>query len=101
VIALIVVASVAVVLFADHYSRCYGKPLSREEALRRASAQLQYFSQQRMTGGTVPALAEEQYDPTDKTWVFTFRNANCEVAIIADRCQGTEVGGMTKGCDVR
>jgi hypothetical protein len=102
----VVMVSVVIVLIfgaliVDYLFRYYGPPLSREEALRRATAQLQYFSRQRMTGGTVPVLAEEQYDSEKKTWVFTFRNANCEIAILADRRQGTEVGGMTKGCDVR
>lgn len=98
---LVVFALIAGILIADHLFRYYGPPLSREEALRRATAQLQYFSRQHMTGGTVPALAEEQYDSNKKTWIFTFRNPNCEIAIIADRRNGTEIGGMTKGCDVR
>ena len=101
VMALAVVALIAGTLVIDHLFRCYGPPLSREEALRRATAHLRYFSRQHMTGGTVPVLSEEQYDPAKKTWVFTFRNANCEIAMIADRCQGTEIGGMSKGCDVR
>jgi hypothetical protein len=99
--ALALVALIACTLVANHLFRSYGPPLSREEALRRATAQLQYFSRQHMTGNTVPVLAEEQYDPSKKTWVFTFRSADCEIAIIADRRQGTEVGGMSKGCDVR
>jgi hypothetical protein len=101
VIALIVVASVAVALFAEHYSRCYGKPLSREEALRRANAQLQFFDKDFVLGDSLPALKEEEYDPEEKTRTFTFRYPTCEVSVIADRCQGTDIGGISQGCKER
>jgi hypothetical protein len=100
-VALIVAVLVAVVLLADHYSRCYGKPLSRDEALQRANEQLRYLSKDFLLGDTLPALADEQYDPQKKTWIVTFRNSTCEVSIITDRCHGTDVGGMSDGCKDR
>ena len=86
---------------ADYLVSYYRPPLTRAEAIGRAGALLQDLSQQHMTGSTLPVLSEEQYDPGTKTWVFIFRNDNCEIDIITDRLQGTEVGGMTKGCDMR
>src|SRR5438445_3822774 len=89
---------IAVILLSDHLYRRYGPALSREEALERANAQLQYLFRDHLTGGTMPVLAEEQYDPATKTWILTFRNSNCEVSIIADRYEGTDIGGVSKGC---
>src|ERR1700687_4774400 len=94
VIAVLVVA----ILFGDYWSRCHGKPLNREEALQRAKVRLQSLSQSWVLGSPLPGLVQEQYEPLDKTWSFTFRNDVCEVDIIADRCHGTDVGGMSKGC---
>jgi len=100
-IALIVVTLVVAALFANHYLRCHGKPLTREEALRRANAQLQYLAKDFNLGETVPVLADEEYDPDKKTWILTFRSPTCEVSIITDRCHGTDIGGMSEGCKVR
>ena len=96
-----VIALALAVFVADDLFRCHGKPLSREEALERANAKLQRFSKKFVTGDTLPALVEEQYDPQRKEWTFTFTNTTCSVAIIADRCHGTDIGGISKGCTVR
>lgn len=102
--AVVILAGVSLLLagtaIADYLVSYYGPPLTRAEALEHAGVVLQDLSRQHMTGGTLPVLSEEQYDPGTKTWVFTFRNDNCEIDIITDRLQGTEVGGMTKGCDM-
>ncbi len=95
---MVVVLSVAALLFADYWSRCHGQPLSREEALRRANTSMQYLSKDWVLGSPLPGLAAEEYDPKDGSWMFTFRNDTCEVDIITDRCNGTDVGGMSKGC---
>jgi hypothetical protein len=97
-IALIVIALVAAVLFADHFRRCSGIPLSREEALRRAIVRLQYLSRHFELGDPPPALVEEQYDSKQQTWIFSFRSNTCEVEVIADRCHGTDIGGLSEGC---
>jgi len=97
-IVLIVVGLGAMGLVADHFWRCSGRPLSREEALRRATAQLNYVNRKNTLGPTLPALAGEQYDPKQQTWIFTFRSGSCTVDIIADRCHGTDVGGVSDGC---
>lgn len=103
--AVVILAGVSLLLagtaIADYLVSYYGPPLTRAEALEHAGVVLQDLSRQHMTGGTLPLLSEQQYDPGTKTWVFTFRNDNCEIDIITDRLQGTEVGGMTKGCDMR
>jgi hypothetical protein len=85
-------------LLVDYWSRCHGKPLSREEALGRANVQLQYLSHDWILGNPLPSLTSEQFDPSDGTWMFSFKNSVCEVDIIADRCKGTDIGGMSKGC---
>jgi hypothetical protein len=92
---------VAVILFGDYYARCHGKPLSRAEALERATKQLQYLSRDFALGSSTPALVDEQYDASQKTWNFTFRNSACEVSVIADRCKGTDIGGISAGCKER
>jgi hypothetical protein len=100
-IVLIVAALAAVVLSADYYSRCYGKPFSRDEAMRRANAQLQYLAKYFVLGDTPPVLVDEQYDSYAKTWMLTFRSPTCEVIVIADRCHGTDIGGLSEGCKER
>jgi hypothetical protein len=100
-IVLIVAALAAVVLSADYYSRCYGKPFSRDEAMRRANAQLQYLAKYFVLGDTPPVLVDEQYDSYAKTWMLTFRSPTCEVIVIADRCRGTDIGGLSEGCKER
>jgi hypothetical protein len=96
-----VIALVFAVFVADYLFRCHGKPLSREEALERANAKLQRFSKKSVVGDTLPKLVEEQYDPQKEEWMFTFDNSTCSVIIIADRCHGTDIGGVSKGCTVR
>jgi len=95
------VALVAVALYGEYYFRCHGKPLSREEAFQRATDYLQQLSQDFVFGDPPPALVEEQYDAQTRGWTFKFVNSTCTIYIIADRCQGTEVGGLSEGCRVR
>ena len=97
-IAAITVLVLATLLVFDYWSRCHSKPLSREDALRRANVRLQHLSQEWVLGDTLPSLVEQQFEPKDGSWSFTFRNNTCEVSIITDRCNGTDVGGMSKGC---
>lgn len=96
-----VIALVFVIFGADYLFRCHGQPLSREEALERANAKLQRFSKKFVTGNTLPTLIGDQYDPQRKEWTFTFKNPTCTVGIIADRCHGTDIGGLSEGCTVR
>jgi hypothetical protein len=98
---LVLIALLAAVLLGDHLIRCYGKPLGREEALRRANAQLQFYHRTHELGDTLPALVEERYDREEKEWTFRFRSSTCTVDIIADRCHGTEIGGLSEGCRPR
>jgi len=98
IIALFVVLAVIGSAFAvDHFLRCNGKPLSREEALQRATDKLRRFSQKFVVGNAQPELVEEHYDATQKTWMFRFRGKACEIIILVDRCHGTDIGG-TNGC---
>jgi hypothetical protein len=85
-------------LFIDHFWRCSGIPLTREEALRRATTQLKYLNRKNTLGDKLPALIEERYDSTQQTWIFTFRHGDCTVDIVTDRCHGTDVGGVSQGC---
>jgi hypothetical protein len=90
-----------VILFGDYYARCHGKPLSRAEALERADKQLQYLSRDFVLGNSDPSLVDEQYDASERTWTFTFRNGASEVTVITDRCKGTDIGGISAGCKQR
>jgi hypothetical protein len=99
IIVIVLVLIVAAMLIGDYLFRCYGKPLSREEALQRATAQLQLLSSQLNVGESLPPLVEEQYDGKRKTWMFKYQNEVCAIIIYTDRCQGTDVGGTN--CQVR
>jgi hypothetical protein len=91
----------ALILFGDYYARCHSKPLSRAEALERADKQLQYLSRDFVLGNSDSSLVDEQYDASERTWTFTFRNGACEVTVITDRCKGTDIGGISAGCKQR
>jgi hypothetical protein len=97
-VVFIAIALLAGSLYYDHRSRCNGKQYERAEALLDATSFLQSLSHDFLLGDPLPSLKEEQYDSPHETWTFTFRNATCTVDIITDRCQGTEVGGMSEGC---
>jgi hypothetical protein len=88
----------AAFLFYQDWLNCHGKPLAREEALRDASSELQDLSRSFSLGNPPPSLSAEKYDDVRGEWMFTFSNLDCTVDIITDRCKGTEVGGMSKGC---
>jgi hypothetical protein len=92
---------VALLLFGDYYARCHGKPLSRADAVDRATKQVQYLSRDFALGDPGPVLVDEQYDASQKTWTLTFRSATCEVMVIADRCNGIDIGGVSAGCKER
>jgi hypothetical protein len=100
-IPLVIIALVFAVFLVDYLFRCHGRPLSREEAFERANAKLLRFSKKFVVGDSLSKLNEEQYDPQRKEWMFTFENSTCSVIIIADRCNGTDIGGISKGCTVR
>jgi hypothetical protein len=101
VVVFILGASAVAVLTADHLFRCSGRPFSRDEARREPNAQLQYLAKYFVLGDAPPTLVEEEYDPYAKTWMLTFRSADCEVIVIADRCHGTDIGGVNAGCKDR
>jgi len=103
VIALLLLLAAAMVLLlfwliADHVYRCHGEPLQREEAFERAAARLYSLSCWYDLKDAPAHIVGEQYEQDTKTWMFTFQNGDCTVSIIADRCQGTDVGGMSFGC---
>jgi hypothetical protein len=85
----------------DYFVRCHGSPLSREEALGRATSKLQRFAKKFVVGDALPPLVHEEYDPQRKEWTFTFENRTYAIGIIVDRCHGTDIGGVSEGCRVR
>jgi hypothetical protein len=101
IISLLVVGLAAGVLFADRYYRCHGAPLSRDEAVNRARAQLNFLSHDYDLGKSLPVLKSEQYDARTRSWTITFRSESCEVMVITDRCHGTDIGGLSEGCEQR
>src|SRR5258706_14879474 len=97
-----IIAVLTVEHFVERYIRCYVKPpLTREEALQRSTRYWKDLSKDFVLGGEFPTLSEERYDAERKEWAFTFSNSTCTIVVITDRCHGTEVGGMSKGCTVR
>ena len=101
-----IIGGIIAVLTIEHlierYIRCYVKPpLTREEGLQRSTTYWKDLSKDFVLGGEFPTLSEERYDAERKEWAFTFSNSTCTVVVITDRRQGTEVGGMSKGCTVR
>jgi hypothetical protein len=99
---LIAIVTLVVALFvADYVVKCHGKPLTRVEAFQRASSRIQRFSLKYNIGNTPPRLAEESFDADQKTWTFTFHTDACDVFVIADRCEGTDIGGISGACNPR
>jgi hypothetical protein len=93
------VAAVGMLTFtAEHAYRCWGEPLTREEAIKRAKTRLDVFSKRYIVGIPPPTLVAEQYETGTKTWIFTFQNSTCAIDIIADKCNGTDIGGVSAGC---
>jgi|SRR5580700_3523565 hypothetical protein len=97
VVGLILLAGIAYVQYKD-WLNCHGKPLVREEALQDARSQLQDLSRSFSLGNPLPSLSAERYDDSRGEWMFTFSNGSCTVDIITDRCKGTDIGGVSKGC---
>jgi hypothetical protein len=86
----------------ERYIKCQVMPaLTREEALQRSTRYWYDLSEDFSLDAESPTLSEERYDAERREWAFTFSNTTCTVIIITDRCQGTEVGGMSEGCTVR
>ena len=98
VLALVIVVAVAgAILAVDHFRLCNASPLSRDEALRRATEKLRSYSQKFTVDNLPTEPVEEHYDEAQKTWSFRFRGKACEIIILTDRCHGTDIGG-TNGC---
>jgi hypothetical protein len=97
-IALAIAVVVVFSLTTEYVLRCWGKPLTREEAIERADRRLDVFSKRYIIGVPPPTLVAEQYETDTKAWIFTFQNSTCTVDIIADRCNGTDIGGVSAGC---
>jgi hypothetical protein len=45
----------------------------------------------------VPRRAIIEFDLRTNEWLATFKNANCEIIVISDRCHADDVGGAR--CD--
>jgi hypothetical protein len=97
---ILVIGIILVVGLAGEYIlRCYGKPLSREEAIKRGSLHIQILSNQYDFGESVPPLVSEEYDAFSKSWTFKYQNASCSIILDVDRCYGTDLRGTT--CPIR
>lgn len=93
-LAILLIAGLALTL--DHFNRCNGQPLSKEEATVRAADQLERYKNSFKIDEAMP-LEESKFDPDTKAWLFTYTGRHCSVIIIVDRCHGDEVGG-TNAC---
>jgi hypothetical protein len=72
---------------ADYGFRCYGAPLSRDEAVVRAEDQVERFKKsfnitEAMTLSTIT------FEHDSKTWLASFAGPKCKVVIVVDRCHG-------------
>ncbi len=87
---------VGLLALAIEYARkCYGPPLSRQEAVSRGQARLERFIRTHRVTGDLPVLAEEQYEQDTKTWLLTYVGKTCKVIVMVDRCHGDDVGSST------
>jgi hypothetical protein len=75
-------------------SGCSAAPLTRDEAVRQAEARLAKFS---ASLGLRQRLAESgaRFDNDSKSWIVTFRNPECMVMMVVDRCHASDLGGTT------
>lgn len=75
-------------------SGCSAAPLTRDEAVRLADARLGKFSS---SLGLHERFSESsaRFDNDSKAWIVTFRNPECMVMMVVDRCHAKDLGGTT------
>ncbi|HUI99438.1 MAG TPA: hypothetical protein VLY46_04340 [Usitatibacter sp.] len=75
-------------------SGCSAAPLARDEAVRRAEARLGKFS---ASLGLRERFSESsaRFDNDSRSWIVTFRNPECMVMMVVDRCHANDLGGTT------
>ncbi len=73
---------------------CSAAPLTRAEAVRQAEARLGKFSG---SLGLHERFSESsaRFDNDSKAWIVTFRNPECMVMLVVDRCHANDLGGTT------
>jgi hypothetical protein len=93
----LILAVAAIAICADYARRCYGPPLSREEALHRGQLRLERFIKTHKVPGELPVLVSEQYEQDTRTWLLSYESKGCKVIVMVDRCHGDDIGG-TSAC---
>ena len=93
---LAVVLIIAGAIVTDWWRRCHGEPLTREEAVSRATERVKRFSQSHKAGDISYAVREIAYEYDSKSWRITFGDHDCIVVVIVDRCHGDDIGGTTR-----
>ncbi len=73
---------------------CSAAQLTRDEAVHRAEERLGKFS---ASLGLHERFAEPsaRFDDDSKSWIVTFRNPECMVMMVVDRCKRDDLGGTT------
>ena len=75
-------------------SGCSAAALTRDEAVRQAEARLTKFSASLGLRQSFPQ-SSARFDNDSKSWIVTFRNSQCMVMMVVDRCHATDLGGTT------
>ena len=97
----ILVIGTGTALTVDYWRRCHAAPLTKEEALERAKVRLETFAKSVNVGRTLPTLVDAEFDGLTNSWIVTYRNSDCSLDVIVDRCHGDDIGGVSAGCRSR
>lgn len=82
------IAFIAILTVGAEYAfRCHGAPLTRDEAVARAKAQLKRYKQSFQIAEPM-SLSDITTEQGTKTWLASFVGPKCKVIIVVDRCHG-------------
>lgn len=65
--------------------------------MRRADLRLERFAKSHAMHGALPKFKETQFEADTNSWLVTYKNNECDVIVITDRCHGDDIGAAS-GC---
>jgi hypothetical protein len=91
------ILAIAVLLFGAYIInngvRCKKSGLMRDKAIEIAYDKLKIEFKK---AGFL--LKNEQFEDSDKSWLFTYHEGDCVVDVIIDRCGVSNIGGLSAKC---
>jgi hypothetical protein len=79
--------------FLNNEIRCKESGLSRDKAVEIANEKIKIeFNEVGFL------LKNEQFEDSDKSWLFTYHTGDCAVDVIVDRCGVSDIGGLSVKC---